>query len=1420
MAICVQATVVFNFWVRGMAVTMIGSVRFWFAQTTTGPIIVLAGMLILAGLTQTLSAKTPIVREIPIEELRNKIGSLSGVKPLQADLSAFVVDKLAAQQLGKALFWDTQVGSDGNACASCHFHAGADIRVQNQVNPGLKSGDQIFNQRASGPGPSGPNQQLTAADFPLHRLENPADRESKVLFDTNDVVSSQGTFGGDFLSIAPAGGAAAAQVGSVGPVRHIGAPFATTPIAALVGNENCNQNYDPVSNPFHANALIFRKVEPRQTPTTINAVFNFRQFWDGRANNQFNGVDPFGARTFKERIEGQGPGNPNARRAGTLVGDPTTPSVAALRLEQILIENASLASQAVGPPLSDFEMSCAKKSFADLGRKLLPLRALAGQAVHAQDSLLSQTANLIAASPSKGLTIDYRALIEKAFHPKFWAAAEKVRVTDAGGVIPDVAGYTQMEHNFSLFWGLAIQEYESLLISDDSPFDRSMNGDPQAMTEQARAGQMLFLNRANCAGCHFGPLLSGATVTSADRAGAKVIENMPMNNGYTALYDTGFYNIGVRPTIEDPGVGATDPYGFDLSFTRQYKWQLLGQQRRSADPFQPSPCKWQVQYWPCEAVPTGTDPVQSHRDAVDGSFKVPILRNVGLNPPYFHNGGQVSLKDVVRFYSRGGDRRGPLDNDTSGHPKLTPFGQINTTNLDPDIGEALTDLPTQNNALGLSEAEMDDLVQFLLSLTDERVACHSGVFDHPELPLVIGQKPTAVVGRLLAQDIISVMPAVGRSGLKASGKPCFPNSGDLFGSVNVNDPTPLQATFQQILTPVSAPSQQATAPAFGGGTPPGAGIFLNGGIQRGAPNTQTPPLGVPAGAAVVVVPPPPPLPAPVFSSPLTDIKGFTAIGFLQNATVSDDLCKGLPPSRWGGTAVINGINIVIPCNTVLQMPATTFTWADLFDPAKFFSSSYQPASLGLSEVARRHSEDQLVLPSVEIRVEGNIVGGRHIAGLVYISQQSLNTGTAVITGFDYAHGVIFVSGPIGAKVRLQINDPNGRFSAAQSPDSRFSVDSENPTIRSVTGYPMCVPRSDPSRADDPLCPQRNRPLVANGCRNFGDAGIFLPTGLAMMLPRPDVTYCSAFVMKAPLGTPVTTALPADQIAKPSDPDSRQQAPLEIGDLITYSGTLLAATGRHRDHYARERMHNGADLFSVHTITASVGIFTQPGTLPVYLAIGEFRVGAFEPVLLFNGVPQEVPDRIVLEAAVTDVTSIVDIYLVDVDPVTGKQSQRWVTPGSMTSGVGAIGSNGHLIDGGITTQLTGPQPGRVRIRANNPVRDILTSPTRYARVVARSLCDPANVNDLAPLIGRTGVRIAGAHDTYGVVPRGPRLVPCLQRAPAANGLFTGQYMAPNFNFIFPENLMPGDPVVPNNFWSLGFLVNGEGPGTGGLTPTPW
>src|SRR5207237_3241021 len=110
-------------------------------------------------------------------------------------LMTIVKDRKAAITLSKALFWDMQVGSDGvQACASCHFHAGADSRTKNQLSPGLLAGDRTFQL-------GGPNYTLSAADFPFHRLSDVNNRASTVLFDTNDVASSQGVFRRDFVDV-------------------------------------------------------------------------------------------------------------------------------------------------------------------------------------------------------------------------------------------------------------------------------------------------------------------------------------------------------------------------------------------------------------------------------------------------------------------------------------------------------------------------------------------------------------------------------------------------------------------------------------------------------------------------------------------------------------------------------------------------------------------------------------------------------------------------------------------------------------------------------------------------------------------------------------------------------------------------------------------------------------------------------------------------------------------------------------------------------------------------------------------------------------------------------------------------------------------------------------------------------------------
>src|SRR5574340_1026832 len=71
--------------------------------------------------------------------------------------------------------------------------------------------------------------------------------------------------------------------------------------------------------------------------------------------------------------------------------------------------------------------------------------------------------------------------------------------------------------------------------------------------------------------------------------------------------------------------------------------------------------------------------------------------------------------------------------------------------------------------------------------------------------------------------------------------------------------------------------------------------------------------------------------------------GFGVTGFIQEATVAD--VGAAPPANprlRGGTLTVNGIKMIVPNNTIVQMPAGAFTWADLFDPAVSESIGYNP----------------------------------------------------------------------------------------------------------------------------------------------------------------------------------------------------------------------------------------------------------------------------------------------------------------------------------------------------------------------------------------------------------------------------------------------------------------------------------------------
>src|SRR4030095_6052703 len=132
-------------------------------------------------------------------------------------------------------------------------------------------------------------------------------------------------------------------------------------------------------------------------------VFNHRNFWNGRAQPEFNGVNPFGSRDSNARVWYVGPLGPTQL--------------------DISIANASLASQAVGPPLNPVEMSAAGRTFPDLGAKLLALKPLGLPTVSPSDSGLGSLA-----APAGGLNTTYAALIQKAFQPRWWNSAKTVKI--------------------------------------------------------------------------------------------------------------------------------------------------------------------------------------------------------------------------------------------------------------------------------------------------------------------------------------------------------------------------------------------------------------------------------------------------------------------------------------------------------------------------------------------------------------------------------------------------------------------------------------------------------------------------------------------------------------------------------------------------------------------------------------------------------------------------------------------------------------------------------------------------------------------------------------------------------------------------------------------------------------------------------
>ncbi len=394
-----------------------------------------AGLASAPAVGQVTVDQVVSLREVPVPEPMAIVwdpvaqGPIPGpgtdlnFQPLSGEI---VKDQTALIRLGKALFWDMQVGSDGIvSCATCHFSAGADIREKNQISPNLS--DANFKHNAGGPPASGsglggdalfgnstvpftandpnsaipmeppdpnfnrpghptfaPNYRVTANNFPLNDWFSPTEltprgpgvslfeEMTNVSRDTNDIVASQGVRFAKFTGINP------------GKAVDSG-----TALSDLFNTTGISGKLDA--------ATRVRRAMPRNSPTMINAVFNFDNLWEGRASFIFNGVNAAGFRDLKSKLQKN-------------VGGVLTPVF-------IRITNSSLASVAVGPPTSNIAMSFNGRTMPDVGKKMVNLRPLGKQFVHPQDSVLGPLSRATGAKTGgRGLNVrSYCEMIQAAF---------------------------------------------------------------------------------------------------------------------------------------------------------------------------------------------------------------------------------------------------------------------------------------------------------------------------------------------------------------------------------------------------------------------------------------------------------------------------------------------------------------------------------------------------------------------------------------------------------------------------------------------------------------------------------------------------------------------------------------------------------------------------------------------------------------------------------------------------------------------------------------------------------------------------------------------------------------------------------------------------------------------------------------------
>ena len=218
--------------------------------------------------------------------------------------------------------------------------------------------------------------------------------------------------------------------------------------------------------------------------------------------------------------------------------------------------------------------------------------------------------------------------------------------------VAQIASVEEYEQAFHRVFGHApngpdllrtIASYERTQLSFDSPFDHFIAGDNNAIDASAKRGWELFNTQARCNKCH--------ALTETQRDVALFTDNDFHNIGIGIIRHNVVALVGQAEKL----INSADTAAIDLAAI-QHDMSVLGRF------------------------------LITKQEKDTASFKTPGVRNVLVTGPYFHDGSQETLWDVIDHYNKGDGLHNPW--------------------LDKDM-----------QPLALTETDIDDLVAFLASLT-------------------------------------------------------------------------------------------------------------------------------------------------------------------------------------------------------------------------------------------------------------------------------------------------------------------------------------------------------------------------------------------------------------------------------------------------------------------------------------------------------------------------------------------------------------------------------------------------------------------------------------------------------------------------------------------------------------------------------